>query len=221
MNVLIVEDDALLASGLQSALTMADYKVTHAADGSSAITNIQHCDYDLVILDLGLPDMDGLEVLNNIRVKKLPLPVLVLTARDGMDQQIAALDAGADDYMEKPFDLRELHARVKALLRRSHIQFNKELYLGPLTLDPFSRRLSLNGAVQDLPAREFEILESLMLNSPRVVSKVRLAQRLAQDNEDIGDNAVEVYIHRMRRRLKDSNVVISTIRNVGYAIEEK
>jgi len=221
MNVLIVEDDALLASGLQSALTMADYKVTHAADGSSAITNIQHCDYDLVILDLGLPDMDGLEVLNNIRVKKLPLPVLVLTARDGMDQQIAALDAGADDYMEKPFDLRELHARVKALLRRSHIQYNKELYLGPLTLDPFSRRLSLNGAVQDLPAREFEILESLMLNSPRVVSKVRLAQRLAQDNEDIGDNAVEVYIHRMRRRLKDSNVVISTIRNVGYAIEEK
>ncbi len=221
MNVLIVEDDALLASGLQSALTMADYKVTHAADGGSANTNIQHCDYDLVILDLGLPDMDGLEVLNNIRVKKLPLPVLVLTARDGMDQQIAALDAGADDYMEKPFDLRELHARVKALLRRSHIQFNKELHLGPLTLDPFSRRLSLNGTVQDLPAREFEILESLMLNSPRVVSKVRLAQRLAQDNEDIGDNAVEVYIHRMRRRLKDSGVVIHTIRNVGYAIEEK
>lgn len=219
MNLLVVEDDPLLASGLQSALGMADYKVVHAGDGKSAQSNILAFDFDLLILDLGLPDMDGIEVLKSVRERKLPLPVLVLTARDGMEQQLAALDAGADDYMEKPFDLRELHARIRALLRRSHTSYNKTLKTGSIELDPFNRTLLVNAVRQDLPAREFEVLESLMLNSPRAVSKTRLAQRLALDSEEIGDNAVEVYIHRLRQRLKDSDVVINTLRNVGYSIE--
>lgn len=219
MNVLVVEDDALLAAGLQSALRRADYTATHVAEGRMALASLEAYDIDLVILDLGLPDMDGLDVLQALRARKLSVPVLVLTARDGIDQQVAALDAGADDYMEKPFDLRELQARVRALLRRSHADFSEALTLGPLTLDPFRRELRIGQELQDLPAREYEVLEALMLNTPRVVSKTRLAQRMALTGDDIGDNAVEVYVHRLRRRLQDSGVAIRTVRSVGYVIE--
>jgi len=219
MNVLVVEDDALLAAGLRSALRRADYKVSHVGDGRSAQATLAAYDVDLVILDLGLPDMDGLEVLRVLRSRKLAVPVLVLTARDGMDQQVAALDAGADDYMEKPFDLRELQARVRALLRRSHTDARQTLVLGPLVLDPFRRELQIDGVVQDLPAREYEVLEALLLTAPRVASKLRLAQRLATNGDEIGDNAVEVYIHRLRRRFQDCGVSIRTVRSVGYVIE--
>jgi two-component system OmpR family response regulator len=219
MNVLVVEDDALLAAGLQSALTRADYKVMHAGDGKSAQAALLSYDLDLVILDLGLPDMDGLEVLRALRSRKLPVPVLVLTARDGVDQQVAALDAGADDYMEKPFDLRELQARVRALLRRSRPDFSQELVLGPLTLDTARRELLISGVAQELPAREYEVLEALLLTAPRVASKLRLAQRMATNGDEVGDNAVEVYIHRLRRRFQDCGVTIRTVRSVGYVIE--
>lgn len=219
MNVLVVEDDALLAAGLQSALTRVDYKVTHAGDGKSAQAALAVYDMDLVILDLGLPDMDGLDVLRALRSQKLPVPVLVLTARDGVEQQVAALDAGADDYMEKPFDLRELQARVRALLRRSRPDFSQELVLGPLVLDTARRELRVSDVVQELPAREYEVLEALLLTAPRVASKLRLAQRMATKGEEIGDNAVEVYVHRLRRRFQDCGVVIRTVRSVGYVIE--
>lgn len=219
MNVLVVEDDALLAAGLQSALIRADYTVTHVVEGRMALASLDTYDIDLVILDLGLPDMDGLEVLQSLRTRKLSVPVLVLTARDGIDQQVAALDAGADDYMEKPFDLRELQARVRALLRRGRADFSEVLRLGPLALDPFRRELRISNELQDLPAREYEVLEALMLNTPRVVSKTRLAQRMALSGDDIGDNAVEVYVHRLRRRLQDCSVSIRTVRSVGYVIE--
>lgn len=219
MNVLVVEDDTLLAAGLTSALTRADYKVTHAGDGRMALASLDAWDIDLLILDLGLPDMDGLDVLRTLRSRKLAVPVLVLTARDGIEQQVAALDAGADDYMEKPFDLRELQARVRALLRRSHAEFNQELVLGPMVLNPFHREVRIAGELQDLPAREYEVLEALLINAPRVVSKLRLAQRLAMNGDDIGDNAVEVYVHRLRRRLADCGVSIRTVRSVGYLIE--
>lgn len=221
MNVLVVEDDALLAAGLKSALARADYTVTHAVDGKTAIGSLLAFDYDLIILDLGLPDIDGIEVLRNLRNRKLAVPVLVLTARDGVEQQVAALDAGADDYMEKPFDLRELQARIRALLRRSHTDFGQEVQVGPLVLNPFRRELHIMGEMHDLPAREYEVLEALMISSPRVVSKLRLGQRLALNGEDIGDNAVEVYVHRLRRRLQDTGIAIRTIRSVGYALEEE
>lgn len=219
MHVLVVEDDALLAAGLQSALQRADYRVTHAGEGRVALAALDAWDLDLVILDLGLPDMDGIEVLRTLRQRKLAVPVLVLTARDGIQQQVLALDAGADDYMEKPFDLQQLQARVRALLRRSHTEFSEQLQLGALTLDPFRREVRLDGALLDLPAREFEVLEALLMKAPRVVSKARLAQRLAMSGEDVGDNAVEVYVHRLRRRLQDSKVAIRTVRSVGYVIE--
>jgi len=217
--VLVVEDDALLAAGLKSALTRADYTAMHVGDGRMALASLDTYDIDLVILDLGLPDMDGLDVLRALRAKKLSVPVLVLTARDGIEQQVSALDAGADDYMEKPFDLRELQARVRALLRRSHADSSEVLTLGPLVLDPFRRELRIQGEIQDLPAREYEVLEALLLNTPRVVSKLRLAQRMAMNGDDIGDNAVEVYVHRLRRRLQDCGVSIRTVRSVGYLIE--
>src|SRR5690606_37772106 len=127
MNVLVVEDDALLAAGLKTALLRAAYNVQHAVGGRAALAALDAWDIDLVILDLGLPDKDGQDGLRTRRARKLPVPVLVLTARDGVEQQVAALDAGADDYMEKPFDLRELQARVRALLRRSHADFSKEI----------------------------------------------------------------------------------------------
>jgi two-component system OmpR family response regulator len=219
MHVLVVEDDALLAAGLQSALQRADYRVTHAGEGRVALAALDTWDLDLVILDLGLPDMDGIEVLRTLRQRKLAVPVLVLTARDGIQQQVLALDAGADDYMEKPFDLQQLQARVRALLRRSHTEFSEQLQLGALTLDPFRREVRLDGALLDLPAREFEVLEALLMKAPRVVSKARLAQRLAMSGEDVGDNAVEVYVHRLRRRLQDGKVAIRTVRSVGYVIE--
>ena len=219
MNVLVVEDDALLAQGLTTALQRADYQVTHAGDGHSAQAALHTYEFDLVILDLGLPDIDGLAVLRDMRHRKQSVPVLVLTARDGVEQQVAALDAGADDYMEKPFDLRELQARVRALLRRSHGEFGQEITIGPLVVNPFARSATLLNERLDLPAREYEVLEALALNTPRAVSKIRLVQRLATGGDDIGDNAVEVYIHRLRRRFHDSPVQIRTLRGVGYVIE--
>ena len=217
--MLIVEDDKLLADGLKSALERASYKVTHAGDGLVADQQLRAYEFDLVVLDLGLPDMDGLEVLRALRQRKQAVPVLVLTARDGMDQQIESLDAGADDYMEKPFDLRELQARVRALLRRGTAEIREKVELGSLQLDLFQRTATLDGKLLELPVREFEVLETLVLQSPRVVGKARLNQRLALHSEDIGPNAVEVYINRLRRRLDLSGVFIRTVRGVGYSIE--
>ena len=219
MNVLIVEDDKLLADGLKSALERASYKVTHAGNGLVADQQLRAYEFDLVVLDLGLPDMDGLEVLRALRQRKQAVPVLVHTARDGMDQQIESLDAGADDYMEKPFDLRELQARVRALLRRGTAEIREKVELGSLQLDLFQRTATLDGKLLELPVREFEVLETLVVQSPRVVGKARLNQRLALHSEDIGPNAVEVYIHRLRRRLDLSGVFIRTVRGVGYSIE--
>lgn len=219
MNVLIVEDDSLLAEGLATALRRASYGVVHAPDGRTADQQLRAGEIDLVVLDLGLPDMDGLDVLRALRQRKQPVPVLVLTARDSIDQQVESLDAGADDYMEKPFDLRELQARVRALLRRGYAEMRDKLSLGPLELDPFEKTANLKGQRLDLAQREFEILEALLSQAPRVVGKARLNQRLALQAEDIGPNAVEVYVHRLRRHLDRSGVLIRTVRGVGYAIE--
>ncbi|WP_250460805.1 response regulator [Microbulbifer litoralis] len=220
MNLLLVEDDPLIAQGLVQALQQSGYTVTHATSGQCADGLLRAYDMDLVILDLGLPDIDGLEVLRRLRSRRHRIPVLVLTARDGIEQQVAALDLGADDYMEKPFDLRELEARLRALLRRSHNLNSDEIVLGPLRLSPFHHTASLASSRIDLPAREYEMLEALALNAPRVVTKARLAQRLIRQGDEVGDNAVEVYIHRLRRRLKDSGLAIRTLRGVGYLLEE-
>lgn len=219
MNILLVEDDPLLAQGLQQALRQAEYSVMHTALGEHADGLMRVQEVDLVILDLGLPDIDGLDVLRRLRTRKHRTPVLVLTARDGIEQQIQALDMGADDYLEKPFDLRELEARVRALLRRSHNLSSDEICIGELKVSPFHRSATLKGQHLELTAREYEILEALALSAPRVMTKARLAQRLTKPGDELGDNAVEVYIHRLRRRLDGSGVAIRTLRGAGYQLE--
>lgn len=219
MNLLLVEDDALLANGLLTAFERENYQVAHAQDGATAKASLHAYDFDLMILDLGLPDMEGITILRDMRHHQNSIPVLVLTAREGVDQQVVALDAGADDYMEKPFDLRELLARIRALLRRSHTDFRNDIVVGSIRLNPADKTLSTSSGRLALPLREYEVLEALMLNSPRVVHKERIAQRMAISNEDVGDNAVEVYIHRLRRRLQPHGVAIRTMRGVGYLIE--
>lgn len=218
MNILVVEDDPLLAKGLVAALQQAGYAVLHAPTGGAAQSALATHDFELVILDLGLPDIEGIEVLRGLRRNGSSIPVLILTARDGVEQQVVALDTGADDYMEKPFDLRELEARVRALLRRGKATFREQITVGVLALDPFSRDVFLSGERQELPAREYEVLEALALESPKVVNKQRLAQRLAASSDEIGDNAVEVYIHRLRKRLSGTGLTIATSRGVGYAL---
>ena len=219
MNIIIIEDDELLAAGLRRAFAQTGFTLTRAASGAAAKAAFGAADYDLVLLDLGLPDIDGVDILRALRRQRMSVPVLVLTARDGVEHRIAALNAGADDYLEKPFDLRELDARVRALLRRSHVDFGHEIVLGRVSIHPFERRVSVDGQPLTLPAREYEVLEFLCLNATQVANKIRLAQRLTLSNEDIGDNAVEVYVHRLRRRLAPYGIRIQTIRGVGYLLE--
>lgn len=219
MNVLVVEDDISLAAGLTALLKSAGYEVTHAATGEHARHVVLGEVSDLVILDLGLPDVDGLDLLRHLRGHQLTVPVLVLTARDGTEQQVRALDAGADDYMEKPFDLRALEARIRALLRRSYSLSGQIVLAGSMVLDPVRCEVSNDGKVEVLPAREYQVFETLVLGKGTVVSKERLAQRLNPGDDDIGTNAVEVYIHRLRRRLGPLGVGIRTVRGRGYSID--
>lgn len=219
MRILLVEDDAALADGLLHSLTDSGFGVTLAITAGFADTALRTQDYDLLILDLGLPDGDGLDILGRLRARKATLPVLILTARDGLDDRIGGLHLGADDYMTKPFELRELEARVRALLRRSQGGFNHSLTLGRLTLDTFNHEFRVGGAPLLLPSREQGVLEALLLHAGRVVSKDRIAQRLAVGADELGDNAIEVYIHRLRRRLEPSGIRIRTVRGLGYLLE--
>ncbi|MEQ8235070.1 MAG: response regulator transcription factor [Gammaproteobacteria bacterium] len=219
MNVLVVEDDELLGTGLLRVLEQSGYVASLANDGNGAKAALDGGDFDLLLLDLGLPDIDGLDILRSLRRQRRIVPVLVLTARDGVEQRVAALDAGADDYLEKPFDLRELEARVRALLRRSHVMFGQEARLGALAINPYTREARIDGELLAVPAREFEVLEILVINAGKVVTKARIAQRLTASNDDIGDNAIEVYVHRLRRRLGPHGLNIRTVRGVGYLIE--
>jgi two-component system OmpR family response regulator len=176
--------------------------------------------YDLVILDLGLPKLDGFEVLRRLRHRGSKVPVLVLTARDGLDDRVRGLDLGADDYLTKPFDLPELEARVRALIRRGQSGGASVLTHGALQLDTAGRRATLNGASLDLSARELGVLEVLMHRSGRVVNKEQLAEQLYGWDEEVGANAIEVYVHRLRRKLEPAGVVIRTIRGLGYLLEK-
>ena len=219
MNILIIEDDAVLSDGLTRTLQQGGYTVSATASGSYALQLIHAQGFDLIVLDLGLPDMDGLDVLRSIRKQKIALPILILTVRDGVTDRIAGIRLGSDDYLTKPFDLGELEARIHALIRRCYGGFSHRIEVGRLVLDTQTHQILVDGELLELSAREAALLEILILQAGKVVSKDRIAQRLASTNEALADNAIEVYIHRLRKRLEPYQAVIRTIRGLGYLLE--
>lgn len=216
MRILLVEDDALLGDALQAGLKQAGHAVDWAHDGVSAETALTAEEYAAVVLDLGLPRKDGLTVLRNLRAKKKTLPVLILTARDTVDDRIKGLDAGADDYLVKPFDLGELAARLRALLRRAGGQSSPVLATADVTLDPATRRVTCKGLEVELSAKEYALLHALMQQAGRALSRAQLEQHLYAWGDEIGSNTVEVYIHHLRRKLGAD--VIRTLRGIGYVV---
>jgi two-component system OmpR family response regulator len=220
MRILIAEDDPVLADGLTRSLRGSDYAVDCVSDGGEADHVLTAQNYDLVILDIGLPRLDGYEVLRRLRRRGSKTPVLILTARDALDDRVKGLDLGGDDYITKPFDLPELEARVRALIRRGQSGGGSVLAHGMLTLDTVGRCATLDGEALDLSARELGVLEVLMLRSGRVVNKDQLAEQLYGWDEEVGPNAIEVYVHRLRRKLEPAGVTIRTIRGLGYLLEK-
>lgn len=219
MRLLLIEDDATLADGLMHTLLNSGYTMTCATTGNYAELLLDAQDFDLIILDLGLPDMDGLMLLRSIRRRKLPIPIMILTARDAVNDRIEGIQQGADDYMSKPFELRELEARIQALIRRCYGGFTSSIKLGRIELDTQQHQVLADQQTLHLSAREYGVLEILLLQAGKVVSKERLAQRLAQEGDALTDNAIEIYVHRLRKRIEPYHVSIRTIRGLGYLIE--
>lgn len=220
MRLLLVEDDAILRDGLALTLQQSGYAVDSTGNGLEANRMLSMQDYDLVILDLGLQARDGLDVLGKFRRHNESTPVLIITARDSVTDRVSGLDLGADDYLTKPFELAEFEARVRALLRRSVGAPGSQVSVGDLRLDLNGRRAYLKDEALDLSARELGVLEILMLRAGQVVNKEQLADKLTGWDDEIGANAIEVYVHRLRKKLERSSVSIRTIRGLGYLLEE-
>ena len=220
MRILIVEDDAALADGLARILRAEGYAVDVAPRGELATHAAAGERFDLVILDVGLPDIDGFEVLRRLRADAQRMPVLLLTARDKVDDRVHGLDLGADDYMVKPFAMPELVARVRALIRRSQAQSGPRVAHGPLTLDVVARRAFLGNAPLELAAREWAVLEVLLARVERVVSKESIIQAVASWGDELSPNAIEVYVSRLRAKLEPAGIRIRTVRGFGYMLEE-
>jgi len=216
MRILLVEDDPLLGDGIQAGLRQAGFGVDWSRDGLAAWHALSAESYAAVVLDLGLPRLSGLELLRRLRASGNRVPVMILTARDRVEDRITGLDSGADDYLTKPFDLHELAARLRALVRRSHGQAAPRLRVGPVEIDPAARSASFEGRPVELSAREFALLQALALNAGRVLSRTQLEQALYGWGEEVGSNAIEVHIHHLRRKL--SVELIRTVRGVGYTL---
>ncbi len=219
MRILLVEDDRALGLGVQHALEREGWRVDLLADGAAAAAQGLLGEHDLAVLDLGLPGRDGLEVLRHWRGHGLAMPVLLLTARDELADRVAGLDAGADDYLVKPFDLPELLARLRALKRRAAGRTEETLSLGPLTLDLAHRELRCRGERVPLSPREMALTELLLAKAGRVVAKDQIVSRLSSWEADFSENSVEVYVHRLRKRFAAMGVVIKTVRGFGYVME--
>jgi two-component system, OmpR family, response regulator len=225
MRLLIIEDDAPLASGLRRMLEAEGHAVDVTDRGEDAVLAAAHERFDLVILDIGLPRMDGFEVLRRLRSaasahSEPPMPVLVLTARDAVEDRVRGLDLGADDYMVKPFALPELTARVRALLRRSQAHGGPRILHGPLALDTVARRAFLRGEPLELAAREWAVLEVLLAKVEKIVSKEAIIQAVAGWGDELSPNAIEVYVSRLRAKLEPAGIRIRTVRGFGYMLEE-
>lgn len=220
MKLLLVEDDAILRDGLARSLQQSGYAVDSTANGIEANHILSVQDYDLLVLDLGLQARDGLEVLGKFRSHNKSTPVLIITARDSITDRVGGLDLGADDYLTKPFELAEFEARVRALLRRGLGAHSNQVAIGELRLDLNGRRAYLAEDALELSARELGVLEILMLRAGQVVNKEQLAEKLCSWDDEIGANAIEVYVHRLRKKLEDSGISIKTIRGLGYLMEK-
>lgn len=220
MRILVVEDDEVLADSLIRAMAGAGYAADHAGDGERAAAMLLDGCYDLAILDLNLPRLDGLMVLRQVRAAKKSLPVILLTARDSVDDRVLGLDFGADDYMTKPFSLAELEARVRALLRRGQGGGAAVLTCGSLEFDSVGRRVALAGEAVELSARELAVLETLLFRQGKVVSKEQLIESLCAWGEEVTPNAIEVYMHRLRKKLEPGGVAIRTVRGLGYMMDK-
>jgi len=214
VRVLVVEDEASLARQLLESIRCAGYAVDHAADGERAELLAHDEPYDAVVLDLGLPKVDGLSLIRRWRESGRSIPVLVLTARGSWHDKVQGIDSGADDYLSKPFRMEELLARLRALIRRSSGQVTPELRCGPLVLDPRSSKVTLDGAEVKLTSHEFRVLSYLMHHSQRVVSQSELTEHIYSQSFDRDSNTVEVFIARLRRKLGPA--FIETVRGLGY-----
>ncbi len=218
MRILIAEDDSILADGLSRSLRQNGYAVDAVHDGASADAALAAQPFDLLILDIGLPKLSGLEVLRRMRARNSHMPVLILTAADSIEQRVKGLDLGADDYMAKPFALSELEARVRALTRRGAGGGPTVLRHGRLAFDQVGRVVTVDEQAVELSAREVSLLEILLQRSGRMVSKKQLVDHLCEWGEEVSTNAIEVYVHRLRKKL-EPGVKIATVRGLGYCLE--
>ena len=218
MRILLVEDDLMLGDGLRVGLKQEGFTIDWLKDGLEAINALQHNEFDVVVLDIGLPGVSGIEVLQQMRKSGNNTPVLLLTARDAISDRVAGLDSGADDYLVKPFDLEELAARLRALRRRFLGATNPLLAHGPIELDPAAHTVTLEGKPVNLSAREYALLRVLLENSGRIVTRSNLEDRLFGWDNDIESNSLEVFIHHLRKKLGAN--LIRTVRGIGYTIEK-
>lgn len=218
MHVLLVEDDNVLADGIARNLKAEGMVVDVVNNGNDADSILQYSKIAVMVLDIGLPGIDGFEVVRRLRAREDFLPVLLLTARDAIQDRVHGLELGADDYLLKPFATQELVARLKALVRRSNPR-SAELQIGGLSLDIFAKRARINGQSIELSVREWAVLEYLMQQASRVVSKQQIINAILPWGEDLTLNAVEVYVSRIRLKISDASVVIRTIRGFGYMLE--
>ena len=219
MRILVVEDDPLLAESLVRALQQQGYRVGHARRGNDADAALRTRRFDLLLLDIGLPDVDGFEVLRRLRARSDFTPVLVVTAREAVDERVHGLDLGADDYLTKPFSLSELEARVRALLRRSKPALAARVTVGGLTVDSSAKRARIDGEPIDIPAREWALLELFLSRPGHALSKLTIAHAIGAADAAIAPNTVEVYVSRLRAKLEPAGIVIRTVRGFGYLWE--
>ncbi|CFB62142.1 Transcriptional regulatory protein tctD [Pandoraea apista] len=221
MRILLVEDNPSLAKSLSEALTQANFAVDCMHDGEAADHVLRTQEYSLVILDLGLPRLDGLEILRRLRARRNRVPVLILTAHGSLEDRVKGLNLGADDYLSKPFELDELEARARALIRRAQHHESADVACGPLVFDGVERSFRLDGELLALTKRERAVLEILILRGGRAINKEALSEKLFGIEESVNPDAIEIYVHRLRKKLEGSRVAIVTLRGLGYLLEEK
>lgn len=219
MRLLLVEDDVMVASGIKLGLCNAGYTVDWVGSAERAEQAMEGESFDLAIVDIGLPGIDGLELTRRLRIRGLTMPVLILTARDALHDRVQGLDLGADDYMLKPFELPELLARLRALLRRSQAATSAVLAFGPLEMDTALRRVHLAGKPMELGPREWTVLEYLLMQAPKPAAKDKLLAALTGWDKEITPNAIEVYVSRLRAKLEPAGVLLRSIRGFGYRLE--